>query len=613
MVEGNEDDNLGWFERPELTQKMMRIDQLMNSLKREFKKLLKENNHLKDTISSNLTRFNSSTAVKASGRSDSSETVSKLDLKSRRFRDDIFIQEGNNSPEKMLTVDAHTPTKSKKILAENEITAQFDYDFGQSWLEQSERSKSASISSEHQLQKSPLIGNQKRTKLKKSQSPRMDLTQRLSPSSAKDDSKKVKNEPHTVSQISVYEDVKPLDTTESLFTSIKEKEDQTFVSPQPKPRSKLGITKLYNVNTKLLSNGNKVKQTKLVFTTEEEKTDISSANCSNQAEIDTCDSIFNLTILNDAVVENMNTEIEDPFSSTNSSCNTGKKTSSFQKRLIAEEDGIVEIYPSALNSCIKRSKYHKFKKQDDISKKSSKISKSPKRENSVTSKVFTLKTDEIVFAPQCCSTQISLSKKADKCDMRSIQDLCTDSDTNFTFDEKNTLKKESPEHTSKAILADVSNTFSPQKSKSEKREENQSQESHAPVTETAMEDETFFSPGEHRNDSGCEQIPKAATSEQKNATSVKAKRVLINSFDQVPASKKRNPEYAYAVQSVKKKCERMELDGWSCWSCKEYYENMKLPEEELREYMKKCSRHKAKHDPEYHTPPDNSSPATTIC
>lgn len=462
-----------------------------------------------------------------------SQAVSKLNLKSRRVSDDIPIQEGNNSPEIILTGDPQTPTKSKKIPAENEITVEFDSDSDQSWLEHSGPSKSASISSEHQLQKSPLIGNQKRTKLKKSQSPRMDLTpQIVSPSSAKEDSKKVKNEPDTESQRSVYKDVKPLDTTKTFFTSLKEKEDQTFVSPQPKPRSKLGITKLYNVNTNLLNNGNKLKQTKLVFTAEEEKTDISSANVSNQSEIDTCDSIFNLTILNDAVVENMNTDIEDPFPSRNSSSNTEKITDSFEKPLVTEEDDIIEIYPSPLNSCIKRSKNQKLKKQDDISKKSSKVSKSPKRDNSVPSKVFTLKTDDIFFAPQGCSTQISLSKNADKCDMRSIQDLCTDSDTNFNFDEKNTSKKQSPEHTSKAILADVSNTLSPQKSKSDKREEHLSQESRAPVTETSMEDETFFSPGEHRNDTGCEEIPRTATSEQKNATSVKAKRVLMSSFDQ---------------------------------------------------------------------------------
>ena len=450
------------------------------------------------------------------------QTASELDLTSIKVNDKPM--QDNNVPENISTSEPpQTATKSKNFLVNNEIpevlSVEFNSDSEQSLLEQFERSKSASNSSE-QLQKSPVIGNQKRIKLKKSQSPRVDVPlKEVSPSSDKKDSKKLKNEPVTESPKSISGVAKPLDTSKSLFSSFKE-ENQTFVSPGPKVCSKLGLTKLYNVNTKLLSNGKKLKQTKLIFTTEDEVTDISSANFSNKATRDTCDSIFDLSLFNNnADIENMDTDMEGQFPSRKSSPNTEKNTPSSKK------DNVDEISPSPVNSRLK-----KMKKQE-VLKKSTKMLISPKNDKSVSSKVFNSRADETFFVPQACSTQFSRTMNLDKCDLGIIQDLGSDDDTHFSFDIKHTSKpskQQYPPQAKKSILADVSNR-SPQ---SDIRKDYQSQERKVPVTETVLEDETFFSPEECRNGAGGADIANPTTSVQKKSSSPKVKRVLMSSFDQ---------------------------------------------------------------------------------
>lgn len=62
------------------------------------------------------------------------------------------------------------------------------------------------------------------------------------------------------------------------------------------------------------------------------------------------------------------------------------------------------------------------------------------------------------------------------------------------------------------------------------------------------------------------------------------------------------PNYKY-VEVVRKKDERVKLNGYKCRDCQEYYQGLDLPEDELKKRLKHCSRHRARFSPPPSTPP----------
>ncbi|CAL1539851.1 unnamed protein product, partial [Lymnaea stagnalis] len=48
------------------------------------------------------------------------------------------------------------------------------------------------------------------------------------------------------------------------------------------------------------------------------------------------------------------------------------------------------------------------------------------------------------------------------------------------------------------------------------------------------------------------------------------------------------------VEVVRKKSEREKLEGFSCRECYEYYKTSGLSEEEMKQRMNQCSRHRHK-------------------
>ncbi|XP_033361402.1 uncharacterized protein LOC117239713 [Bombus vosnesenskii] len=80
------------------------------------------------------------------------------------------------------------------------------------------------------------------------------------------------------------------------------------------------------------------------------------------------------------------------------------------------------------------------------------------------------------------------------------------------------------------------------------------------------------------------------------------RRTLMNSFDMLPAK-----EYIFD-KSPKKKSERAQMNGVSCWQCKQYYTSLGLSEEEIRMRQNKCSRHRTKYNERNETPEDFWNP-----
>nr|XP_015931250.2 DNA endonuclease RBBP8 isoform X1 [Parasteatoda tepidariorum] len=70
---------------------------------------------------------------------------------------------------------------------------------------------------------------------------------------------------------------------------------------------------------------------------------------------------------------------------------------------------------------------------------------------------------------------------------------------------------------------------------------------------------------------------------------------LGNSFDRLP--KKPEPDYKYKEETVRKKSERKQLLGFDCKECENYYTDLGLSDEEKKQRMQKCSRHRGKFVP----------------
>lgn len=85
----------------------------------------------------------------------------------------------------------------------------------------------------------------------------------------------------------------------------------------------------------------------------------------------------------------------------------------------------------------------------------------------------------------------------------------------------------------------------------------------------------------------------ASTSTQKNEE--KVKNVFIGKKLPLNGSKSsRSPNYKYKRDAVRKKEERMKLDGWDCEQCAKYYGAIGLSPSKMKDRMNKCSRHRDK-------------------
>lgn len=80
------------------------------------------------------------------------------------------------------------------------------------------------------------------------------------------------------------------------------------------------------------------------------------------------------------------------------------------------------------------------------------------------------------------------------------------------------------------------------------------------------------------------------------------KRNLFKDYDTIAMPKSKSVEYPHKTEVVRKKVERMQLPGWSCAECKEYYSSFDLPPEKLKEKMDQCSKHRNKFEPLDDTP-----------
>lgn len=540
-----------------------KFDETLKSLRRQFRKLLKERKAYKSCkkrSEGNVSACSSKTNDSIKELKDAAEFVSE----NKNASDDISIIESNLITE---SVDNQKIVKENPPLHEEAevLSIQFDTESEQSLLKQFEESKLKLNPKESQLQKSPVFSRNKIREKKKNFSCKIFPTCERKSLSAKEqitESPKSAQENHA--------------SNISLFSSPSEKD--IFTSPKIlKTSQKLGVSNLYNVSSKQSAKGNKLKQTKLVFLADDEKIDISEKTDMKLLEDHSAmDSIFDTSLFNSNInVENMDVDMDDTFSNSKSTTLDASTPKAVNKT------NFDKISPTKEN---KESGENRIKVKKMFTLMNS---------NSLEQQAATTTTTTTFLSPKKQETKIVHH---------------SDSDTDFSFQDDYLLNKQSTQSGGKKLVGFVKKA-SVLKESSHK-DYNQINKIHH--NETMLDDETFFSPGEYQNDV-IKTPTKAGTSREYN--SPKNKRLPMKSFDKNPENRKRSPEYAYNLQPVRRKNERAKLDGWSCWDCKKYYEGLDLSEKELKECMKKCSRHRAKYDPNYYTPPGFWNPAfpDTLC
>ncbi|CAH1397369.1 unnamed protein product [Nezara viridula] len=95
----------------------------------------------------------------------------------------------------------------------------------------------------------------------------------------------------------------------------------------------------------------------------------------------------------------------------------------------------------------------------------------------------------------------------------------------------------------------------------------------------------------------------ASTSTQKNEEKAKNTKLPLQG-----SKSSRSPNYKYKRDAVRKKEERMKLDGWDCEQCAKYYGAIGLSPSKIKARMNKCSRHRDKFDKLNQTPADYWNP-----
>lgn len=82
----------------------------------------------------------------------------------------------------------------------------------------------------------------------------------------------------------------------------------------------------------------------------------------------------------------------------------------------------------------------------------------------------------------------------------------------------------------------------------------------------------------------------------------KKKTKLNNSYDCIPVALT-SPGTPYKRGVVRKRTDRLKMQGWNCPDCETYYANMNLTEGEMKRKIDQCSKHRNNFNPNRMTPP----------
>ncbi|XP_077271925.1 LOW QUALITY PROTEIN: uncharacterized protein LOC143902683 [Temnothorax americanus] len=104
---------------------------------------------------------------------------------------------------------------------------------------------------------------------------------------------------------------------------------------------------------------------------------------------------------------------------------------------------------------------------------------------------------------------------------------------------------------------------------------------------TDIEDETFYLFAEQTANKNKKDNSSLDSTENKPPK----KKVIMDKFN-VWSKRKDVSEQL----NMRRKADRTKLNGWDCWECREYYNNLSLSKKELQKRKNQCSRHRRKYE-----------------
>ncbi|CAL7947395.1 unnamed protein product [Xylocopa violacea] len=350
-------------------------------------------------------------------------------------------------------------------------------------------------------------------------------------------------------------------------------ENEIECTPITKIPKKLGISTLYNVDTTLLQNGKKLRQSKLMLLQDDQSYQNMAHSNKKYKKLTTPDKNIN----KDLRKQNTSSEvIEDDIIQDSPSKHTKSKLNKKSLRLkrkismkltnrtetdtIDHESNDIKLIEKNMNQSNLSQFFNSVyvptqKDQSFLSRKS----------KALTSYNENIKNNCNVLNSSVSSKVIELEHS-----------LFENSDS-FSNPVKEIKKLEIKEHNSRTEKIKCSESIS---------------QSMLHTNSLIYNDETFYALGEQLKKESIYDIDTLKNSKKNRiryeiSESPSVKRSLTNSFDLVPEKKNK-----YCDKSSKKQSERAKMAGVSCWECRKYYDNLGLCEEEIKARQNQCSRHR---------------------
>lgn len=344
-----------------------------------------------------------------------------------------------------------------------------------------------------------------------------------------------------------------VENDENQFPNMLNNNDQIECTPLSKLPKRLGVSKLYNVDTTLLSNGKKLKQSRLAFLpTSESK----------------------------GIIDQKSHKKLTPL----------VRRDNFDYRQDIDEE-IIEGSPAKRIKSISRMKRCKPKE------------KSPAKfgEDSCRKKILFGKCRDNKIAS--LSQHLPVHTSTQKDELYPIRKLKT-----FSISDNGSIRRNndiSPSCSS-PIISDIKPKLETENDVTSSANQTQRRKLSKLVDETcgynsSCGDETFCLLGEKLKEKSTSIVGSTENNKNKltknvSRNSPSVKKSLMNSFDMVPEKED------VFIGKTKNRIERAKMAGTTCWECEKYYGNLGLSDEELKARQKLCSRHRTEYNEKPSTP-----------
>ncbi|KYN22588.1 PREDICTED: uncharacterized protein LOC108759003 [Trachymyrmex cornetzi] len=334
---------------------------------------------------------------------------------------------------------------------------------------------------------------------------------------------------------------------------------------------KLAICTTHHVETTILPDGKKLKQSRLAFYPVK-----SNENTVLASSVDKRKPTSRLYNVEQNFTEEISIVNAEEISTENASITESTKKSATNNSIEISED-VIEVSPTQRNITSKVKRRLKLKRKNPARH----IMKNSPNKNKYLNHRTGPSVPEIInvdfglcSSPKHTSTQIDNDKSL----------------TNTTVNTVNTLRDKISTNYLSPIKMDNKTNVQFKKFIKAQKEDLLLKQNLNNMKDFAYEDELFDPPvATKKNDMD---NLKDETCSDDSENKPPEKKALLNKFNVFPERKADVSEQL----NMRCKADREKLNGLDCWECRKYYQNLSLSKEELKKRLNQCSRHRHKYE-----------------